>query len=178
MIYFASDLHLNHDKVFIWEPRGFKSVYEMNDAIINNFNKIVKWDDNLYILGDVMLGDNNAAAQLFKLIPGNKHIILGNHDTTARRTLYETFYKTNVIGYADTFKYNKMNFYLSHYPTMTGNTDDKGLKKCVINLSGHTHSKDKFQYYPQLIYNVAVDAHNNEPVEIEQIINDIKEKFK
>lgn len=177
MIYFTSDLHLMHDKEFLWAPRGFKSIHEMNDAIVNNFNRIVKWDDDLYILGDIMLCNNDAATQLLKLIPGKKHIILGNHDTAARREIYEQLFQTDVIGYADTFKYGKRHFYLSHYPTMTGNYDDKG-SKAVWNLSGHTHSKEVMQFYPQCIYNVALDAHNCEPVEIEQIIEDIKEKGK
>ena len=40
MIYLASDLHFNHDKPFIYEPRGFTNVYDMNRAIIKNFNSI------------------------------------------------------------------------------------------------------------------------------------------
>ena len=27
MIYFSSDLHLNHNKPFLYEPRGFKDIY-------------------------------------------------------------------------------------------------------------------------------------------------------
>ena len=38
MIYFSSDLHLNHDKDFIWRERGFSSVEEMNETIVDNFN--------------------------------------------------------------------------------------------------------------------------------------------
>ena len=175
-VFFTSDLHLNHNKDFIWGARGFKSVHEMNYAILDNFSKIVDWDDDLYILGDVLLGDNEVGIDYLSFIPGKKHIILGNHDTDTRRKIYENrVYKTDVIGYADVFKYGKRRFYLSHYPTMTGNYDDKD-KLATWNLSGHTHSKDKFQYFPQNIYNVAVDAHDCKPVEIEQIIEDIKEK--
>ena len=51
-IWFTSDLHFCHDREFIYGPRGFKSVHEMNDAIIKNFNDTVAWDDDLFILGD------------------------------------------------------------------------------------------------------------------------------
>ena len=32
-IWFTSDLHFCHDRDFIYGPRGFKSVQEMNEAI-------------------------------------------------------------------------------------------------------------------------------------------------
>lgn len=176
MIYFTSDLHFGHDREFIYGPRGFETVHKMDAAIIKNFNEILTWEDELYILGDCMLNNNASGILSLKLIPGKKHIILGNHDTTTRRELYEDIYYTDVLGYSIMFKYDKFHALLSHYPTMTGNYDDS-KKHCVWNISGHTHSKDKFQYWPQLIYNVAVDAHDCKPVSIEQIINDIKEKY-
>ena len=35
MIYFTSDLHLGHDREFVWEARGFENVREMTKAIFN-----------------------------------------------------------------------------------------------------------------------------------------------
>ena len=58
MIYFTSDWHFFHNKFFIYEPRGFSSVEEMNEAIIKNHNKVVKEEDTIYCLGDCMLNDN------------------------------------------------------------------------------------------------------------------------
>ena len=176
MIYFTSDFHLGHDRNFIYEPRGFKNVHEMNNAIITNFTNDLKWDDELYILGDCMLNDNENGIQLLKQIPGIKHIILGNHDTPARIELYKTIYQTDIIGYATIFKYHKFCALLSHYPTMTGNYSDKG-SYVTWNISGHTHSTNKMQYWPQCIYNVAIDAHQCHPVSIETILLDIKEQY-
>lgn len=45
-------------KPFIYEPRGFESVGQMNEAIISNWNEIVKPEDEVYVLGDIMLKDN------------------------------------------------------------------------------------------------------------------------
>ena len=33
MIYFTSDLHFNHDRDFVYVPRGFQSVDEMNQTL-------------------------------------------------------------------------------------------------------------------------------------------------
>ena len=59
-IYFTSDLHLCHDRGFIYEPRGFNSIEEMNNAIVENWNSIVTNEDNVFILGDLMLNDTCA----------------------------------------------------------------------------------------------------------------------
>lgn len=176
-IYFSSDLHLFHNREFIYTPRGFNSVYEMNEQILNNFNEVMDWTDELYILGDCFLNDNEQGMKYMKRLPGTKHIIWGNHDTDARKELMQ---EAGFIchGYADVLKYNGYNFYLSHYPTITSNLDnDKKLKHRVINLFGHTHSKNKFYEGRPFMYNVAVDAHNCYPVEIETIITDIKKEI-
>lgn len=55
-IWLSSDYHLNHDKEFIWKARGFKSVEEMNEAIITRNNELVSPEDTLIICGDLMLG--------------------------------------------------------------------------------------------------------------------------
>ena len=50
------------------------------------------------------------------------------------------------------------------------------LKQHLINLHGHTHSKNKFYQDIPFMYNVALDAHNNTPVSFDKIISDIEEK--
>ena len=173
MIYFSSDLHLNHNKSFIYEPRGFKNIYEMNNTIIKNFNSIITWEDDLYLLGDNFLGELESGISLFNQLPGKIHLIWGNHDTDNRKEVMSKCYNVvETIGYAGMIKYNKYHFYMSHFPTCTTNFDDyqKPLKQRTLCLAGHTHSKELFE--PCGSYNVAVDAHNCFPVSIDKIIND------
>ena len=176
-IYLTSDLHFCHNKPFLYEPRGFDSVHEMNEQIIKNFNEIMDWTDDLYILGDCFLNNNEEGMSYMRRLPGKKHIIWGNHDTVARQDLME-LEGWDCLGYANILKYKGYHFYLSHYPTFTSIYDiDKPLKKRVINLCGHSHIKDKFQdmkMHLGLIYHVELDAHDNKPVLIDDIIEDIK----
>ena len=58
MIYFTSDFHFCHNRDFIYERRGFSSIEEHDQTIIDNFNSIITDEDILYILGDVFLDDN------------------------------------------------------------------------------------------------------------------------
>ena len=57
-IYFTSDTHFCHNKDFCYEPRGFKTIEEMNEKIFNNWNSIVTDEDDVYHLGDIMLNDD------------------------------------------------------------------------------------------------------------------------
>ena len=177
-IWLTSDLHLFHDKEFIYKPRGFHFVEEMNEQIIKNFNEVVDWDDDLFILGDCFLNNNEEGMSYMQRIPGKKHIIWGNHDTPARQALMWGDF--DCLGYSDILKYRGYHFYLSHYPTLTSNYDDnKPFKRRVINLCGHSHTKDKFIDMDKgLIYHVELDAHQNKPVLIDDIIEDIKNYVK
>lgn len=175
-IWFVSDWHFGHDKSFIYEPRGFSTIEEMNEVIIKNHNLVVDNDDEVYCLGDCMLGDNNIGLECIKSLKGKIHIIRGNHCTNTRIKLYETC--DNVVevleGWSCIRKFNGYHFYLCHYPTMTSNFDtDKPLKTRILSLSGHTHAKDIWDAAGG--YNVALDAHNCYPVEISEIIEAFKE---
>ena len=110
-IWLTSDLHFNHDREFIRGPRGFKNVYEMNDAIIKNWNNTVDIEDDVYVLGDLMLGDNELGIKMIKQLKGKIHIILGNHDTASRKALYENCHNVVEVKYADVIKYNGYSFY-------------------------------------------------------------------
>ena len=174
MKFYASDLHFGHNKDFIYKLRGFDSVYDMNEAIINNWNSIVNPDDDVYVLGDLMLGDNEAGVKLIKQLKGNIHIILGNHDSDPRIELYNQCYNVVEVCYATMLKYNGFNLYLYHYPVLCSNVGDKGLKHRIISLCGHTHTKDKFENMNLgYIYHCELDAHDMKPVSIDEIIRDL-----
>ena len=91
-IYFLSDTHFCHDRDFIYSPRGFKNVTEMNSAIIKNWNNVINYDDDVYILGDIMLNDNIEGLKCLESLKGKIHIIIGNHDTDARIKSYNNCY--------------------------------------------------------------------------------------
>lgn len=175
MIYFWSDTHFQHNKDFIYESRGFNSIAEHDAALFNSICNTVKPDDDLYLLGDVCLGDNTTGISYLQSIPCNVHIILGNHDTKTREQIYRECSNVVEVEYSTVIKYKKWSFYLSHYPSIVGNFNDKTrpMIKQRWNLHGHTHSSDPFQFIQYNAYNVAVDAHLA-PVSIDYIIDSIK----
>lgn len=182
MIWLTSDWHFNHDREFIWKARGFSSVQEMNEAIIQRHNALVRPDDDVYVLGDSSLGGGDtqilaANKTLIERLNGRLHIIRGNHDTDRRVIMYESC--KNVVGpvlYADMLHYKGYHFYLSHFPTLTGNLEKESLKQCTCNLFGHTHQTTNFHLDMPFMYHVGVDSHNCAPVLLDNIIEEMKMK--
>lgn len=177
-IWFTSDLHFCHNKEFLFQPRGFNTVEDMNEAIVQNWNSIVTPFDDIYVLGDLMLNDNEKGIELLNSLKGNIHVILGNHDTDTRINLYNNCSNISKIEYVTILKYGKYRFYLSHYPTITSNVDEKHFSQHLFNLYGHTHQQTNFYNDIPWIYHVGVDSHNCTPVHIDQIIEECKIKYK
>lgn len=176
MIYFTSDTHFCHDRDFIYAARGFANVEEHNLTLVDNWNAIIKPDDIVYHLGDVMLKNNDIGLELLSKLNGEIFIIRGNHDTDARWQMYNNpIERPNIhlLGWADLLNYKGYHLYMSHFPTLTGNIEKESLKQCTCNLFGHTHQKTPFYQDIASMYNVGVDAHDNKPVLIDQIIDEM-----
>ena len=170
---------VSHNKGFLYEPRGFISIEEMNGAIVERWNEVVKKDDIIYNLGDFAMSDIQLSIPYIKALNGNIKWILGNHESEKKvSAICEANPNIQVVGWADMLKYGKKYFYLSHFPTLTSNTDDSHLWHRVINLHGHTHQKTNFLYPDNpFIYHIGVDSHNCYPVSIEEVIADIKNRY-
>ncbi len=184
MIFLTSDWHFNHDQPFVWEARGFKSIDEMNAEIIKRHNSVVAPDDDVYVLGDLCMSGNLAENKNFiESLNGRIHVVLGNHCTANRQKMYEVCKNVvEICGYATMLKYKKYSFYLSHFPTNTGNyddDDDRGLKGRIINLCGHLHSPNAYVDMEQgrVSYHVEMDAHDCYPISIEEIIITLKHYY-
>ena len=170
MIYFTSDTHFNHDREFVYGPRGFKTIQEMNEVLIKNWNETVGPEDDIYVLGDFFLGsDINYIREVLDRLNGRIHLVVGNHDTPAKVTEYTAW--NNIVEIADALRirYKKKEFFLCHYPVLTASLE-QDPKRAVINLFGHTHSKEKFYEDRPYMYNVAADANDNHPVSIDEIL--------
>lgn len=174
-IWFTSDLHLGHDRDFVWKARGFNSVHEMNEAIIKNIKERVGENDYLYILGDLALCPLEEAKYWLAQIPGKVHVIVGNHDTDSRIALYNELGFT--WSFASRMKYGKYHFFLSHYPTLTANPGEDKLTLAHINLYGHTHHQYTWISDNPFAFQVGCDANLCEPIEISTIIRELKENI-
>lgn len=178
-IWITSDLHFNHNKEFLYEPRNFNGIWEMNSAVVDLHNELVEPNDDVYILGDLMLNDNESGIKYIKQLNGNLHVAIGNHDTDTRIQLYKECYNIVEVEYAYRLKYNGYRFFLTHYPTLCNNWDDgKRLKEKIINICGHTHTKDPFVDWSKgAIFHCELDTNHCMPWLLDDIIEELKKKY-
>lgn len=85
-VYLSSDFHLNHSPKWpipIWKARGYNSVVEMNDAIIDSINSAIRYTDILFFLGDFVLNCSESQFEeiLSRINCQRIYMLFGNHNS-------------------------------------------------------------------------------------------------
>ena len=134
-IWFCADHHLYHEGVLrffkadgVTPLRVFDSVTHMNEYIIYKHNLVVRPQDKVYFLGDVMCSKKAPQLELLGRMNGEKILIKGNHDYLSLNA-YQKFFKDVRSVYAID------GMLLSHIPIHPGS-----LSRWDINVHGHCHS--------------------------------------
>lgn len=78
--FYIADMHLGHANIIGFDHRPFADVEEMDRTLIDNWNAAVEEKDNIYILGDLMWGEEEKWPEILQRLRGNKILIRGNHD--------------------------------------------------------------------------------------------------
>lgn len=177
MIYFTSDLHLNHERILFYESesRPFKTIEEMNQTIIDNINEVVKEDDTLIILGDILMGGLKSISDgwLEQIKCRNVTVVLGNHDSNKWKQEYYLSLGWDINNYV-VIAHNLFRFFCHHYPIEE--TGQNLYTKQDIYLYGHLHSKAPKGLQDDNTYHVGLDTNNLYPISIEQIIKEYYER--
>ncbi len=166
-VYFTSDHHFGHTNIIKYEQRPFASVEHMNEHMIQMWNSIVKPEDMVYHLGDFALTKKDHIKPLLMRLNGHKHLILGNHDRSAKFMME--------CGFLSAEKYNMIfqegkTIGMIHDPA-------KIISRpihCDILLYGHVHGKKKLWDNSGKMIHVGVDSWDYRPVSLEEIIQLVK----
>lgn len=137
MRYFIiSDTHFGHKNIIGYCNRPFRSIDEMNKAIIKRWNESVSNEDIIIHLGDFFLGSKEECKLIAKQLHGRKILIKGNHDNWS-----DEFYRTECgFEYVSKFPIVYDGFYLlSHAPLQLSETTP------YYNYYGHVHNDEKYQ---------------------------------
>lgn len=178
-IWITTDPHFMHGKFFLYGERGFNTPEEMCEQIVKNWNSVVKPNDIVYLLGDVILNDIDKGIEYLKQLNGNIHIVRGNHDTNQKIEKYLECPNVVSVSWGEMIKHKKRMIFLSHAPTIYRTMDDNENKQGIINIHGHTHQKTNFLYEDNpYVYHAGMDSHNLTPILIDDIIKEIDEKIK
>ena len=133
MIRYIADTHFDNEDILSYDNRPFDTAEEMNEALIANWNRVVKEEDLTFIIGDFHAGNAERWRDTLQKLNGKKALIKGNHDAWETieevRDLFEevTEYKELTDG--------EDHVVLCHYPSPAFHNHYFGW----IHLYGHVH---------------------------------------
>ncbi len=165
--FFTADLHFGHNNVINFKntdgtkARDFDTVQDMEDAMVQMHNEIVKPTDKVYMLGDIAF--NVRGLDKVKQMNGIKILVKGNHD------------QLKLNKYVDVFKdvrgCHVMNgLVFTHIPI---HVDQLGRFGC--NVHGHLHMNRVMQddkIDPRFLC-VSVEHTDLKPIEFEDMVDRI-----
>lgn len=174
MIYFTSDIHFSHSAIIRYSNRPYSSIEEMDEALISNWNSIVKPNDEIWHLGDFAFCNSDKLESIIRRLNGRKGFVIGNHDKELIKALKQTpSLASEGIQHYKEIKQNGVLYVLFHYGQRVWNKSHYGS----IHLFGHSHGT--LPPYGKSV-DVGVDAkfitEEYRPVSIDEINEFMKNK--
>lgn len=122
-----------HANVIAFDNRPFKSLLEMDEALVDRWNAVVSPGDIVYVLGDMFWCKAQDAIPILRSLKGQKFLIKGNHDRCNDNKFLREFVK--VTEYLEV-KDSGRTVILCHYPIPCFKNHFYGS----FHLYGHVHN--------------------------------------
>jgi len=182
MIFFTADTHFWHFNIIAlcnrpsyrgWMNRE-EALASMNKMLIDNWNSVIKPDDQVYHLGDFAFAGTGKCQEIFDQLRGKKFLIRGNHDGKSQckvgwewvkdyyRLMVEANYEDKETGRIVQYHHPII---LMHYPILSWD----GMANGSWHLHGHCHGS--LADNGSLRLDVGVDGNNYAPVSLTDIRN-------
>jgi calcineurin-like phosphoesterase family protein len=136
-IWFISDTHWGHANIIKYSNRPYADVQEMNEALIDNWNALVKPEDTVWHLGDFAFMSITEFKSVLRRLNGKINVVLGNHDKLITENRDELLTQGNIVSiqnYAEV-QIGKKFLVLFHYGQRVWNKSHHNS----IHLYGHSH---------------------------------------
>lgn len=171
--FFIGDTHFGHANCLKFTRkdgsplRPFTSCEEMDEAMVKNWNDIVRPVDTVYHLGDAVI--HRRSMPILGRLNGKKRLIRGNHDIFPTAEYLPFF--DEILAYR-VFNDTPIKFICSHIPIHT-----ESLSRWEANVHGHLHS-NRVESSPHHIDSrylcVSVEHTNYTPLELDEVLERIK----
>jgi|ERR1035437_3632685 calcineurin-like phosphoesterase family protein len=165
--------NFGHTNIIKYVHRPFSSSQEMDEALISNWNSVVKPGDTVFHLGDFALPDKKLypseidqldyTKKVIESLNGNITIIFGSHDKHAyfHKKLFFGYFSKNTIA---EYKVDGVDLILSHCGMLAW----ERRTHHSIHFFGHVHSGPLHPFPCQNnSCDVGIDAWNFFPVSLE-----------
>ena len=114
---YIADLHFGHKNILLYDNRPFDSVEEMDEALIESWNKTVKPTDTTYLLGDIVWSYKYENwTKILSRLNGKKFVIKGNHDSTEILNLLKEYNYIEGWSHQEIVQDNNRHVVLNHSP--------------------------------------------------------------
>ena len=162
--YFTADTHFHHANILKYCKRPFKTVEEMDAALIRNWNALVGVDDEVYHLGDFSF---DSPANYLHRLNGHILFVFGNHDKRMlplRDRWREWKHKITFLPAEAEVIVRGQHIVLSHYAHRVWNKSHHG----TWHLYGHSHGSLPDDPNTRSL-DVGVDVHDYRPIAFDEV---------
>jgi calcineurin-like phosphoesterase family protein len=167
-VFVVSDTHFGQQSICDFlnvdgqRMRPWATAAEMDEALIVNWNAVVRPQDKVYHLGDVSMKRDKIA--LMGRCNGHKRLVRGNHDRFPMKyylPYFEEIYGTRVLD----------DMILSHFPIVLDS-----IKPRWTCVHGHVHNNVPPLWLGPKYLNVSIEVTEWRPLSIEEVRVRIREK--
>jgi len=151
-IFFTSDTHFSHANIMKYCNRPWSNVEDMNETLINNWNKVVNKDSIIFHLGDFAWGNN--WMPILNQLNGRKILILGNHDLKNK--------DSNALKNGFEYVCQQLYINVEHRKVI--------LNHCPLLCYGGTYRQDDDKVY-QLFGHVHSGPYSSNGLDVERLVN-------
>jgi len=168
-VYYIADPHFGHNAVIRFNNRPFSTVEEMDNTMLSNWRSIVRPDDEVYIVGDLIFRANNPPEYYLDKLTGRKHLILGNHDKWSKHVGLDKYFES--VSQIKEITDAGRHIVLCHFPMVEW---PRSHHNSVL-VFGHIHNRtagDGFNYYlkHENMLNAGADINHYCPVTYHQLV--------
>lgn len=152
-------IFVSHKNIIPYCSRPFATVSEMNEALIDNWNRVVRKEDRVIMNGDFALCGKERIIEIGLKLNGRKTLILGNHDGASLKTYYDA-------GFEMVSKYPILIdefFIVSHMPQYM---QKNGL---YVNVFAHVHDSPAFKDVGERSFCTSAERINYTPIEFKDM---------
>jgi calcineurin-like phosphoesterase family protein len=186
--FFTADPHFGHRAMAAtgkgWRP--FATVEEHDETLIENWNKVVRAEDHVWLLGDCGMGPEDTILDKVARLTGHKHLVAGNHDKvwSGNRDGYQHQARwmqvfESVQDFARRRIDSNQNFMLSHFPYKGAgdHTAEERYNQYRLANHGlwlaHGHVHDAWKVRGRMV-NVGVDVWDWTPVHLDALVAEFR----
>ena len=154
-VFAIADHHFFHKNIieYSYPYRPFDTLEEMHDYSIQQWNNVVSNEDLVIYCGDFGFGNKEILTEILSKLNGQKILIKGNHDNHSNSFFLDCGFRS------------------VHKKLCCGNVlfTHKPYTKALhgrLNIHGHIHNNSSQYDNSSDYWNVSVEMHNFEPVEL------------